>query len=360
MIFINTNTYLCDLSDITSLSHLKELISDKLCIPEKFFYVFLDGTELTCLKELYSSCNLTTEENKLTLARQKLVELNINKKNISRYYRNKNYEIIDLWVKSDQFSLNGYNFLSLGVNSGDLDVISYILVSGVEIKQEYKLSTFSRVCRHGELATVLKLVALLSVDLDILMENNNYRKQCPLVAACIVGSVEVLEWLLRNGSNPNGNGSSIPLCSCIDNNDCQKLLLEYGADVNFENKYCHTPMQFAVLNDSIVFLEFLLRNGAEINGGSYSPLSAAIETEDMNILQFLLDKGAEIRPEHIIESIEFDNYNVFKLLIDNIDKETIDMNYFLSTFDEFGVSPITKAIIKNNSNILDEIRKLLK
>jgi hypothetical protein len=76
-----------------------------------------------------------------------------------------------------------------------------------------------------------------------------------------------------------------------------QLLLESGADVNFQGGYHGTALQAACIRAHEVIVKLLLKNGAEVNlqGGDYgTALQAACEGGHEAIVKLLLENGADV------------------------------------------------------------------
>lgn len=81
-----------------------------------------------------------------------------------------------------------------------------------------------------------------------------------------------------------------------DRGDVIKLLLGWGADVNFQTDMGQTPLHMAAENDSVYAMALLIQAGADINSqgrDEVTPLLAAARLGQLKSVQFLLAKGAD-------------------------------------------------------------------
>jgi len=78
--------------------------------------------------------------------------------------------------------------------------------------------------------------------------------------------------------------------------DCMTTLIHVGADVNIGNLNGETPLHMAICS-GLHFVQFLIERGSEIESeDDYgdTPLHWAVREDEMDILVYLLDKGADV------------------------------------------------------------------
>jgi ankyrin repeat protein len=128
-----------------------------------------------------------------------------------------------------------------------------------------------------------------------------------LQAAAAVESVEIVRELLDAGAAVNVSpahgtlGCALSAAACVENEtedgEIAKLLLEHGADVNFEGGYHHLPLMSAAQVDNHAILESLLEHGADARGrgGQWgTTLTAAAHGNSIRCFKTLVDHGADI------------------------------------------------------------------
>ena len=127
----------------------------------------------------------------------------------------------------------------------------------------------------------------------------------PAVAALAGGHYELAKVLHRNGSSVDPldeDGESPLYCAVYINNlKMVQVLLDYGVDVNFQNKRGETPLAFAAYGnfDDVRVVRLLLDHGADPNAqarrfGRRSPLHRASEYGRIEIARLLLERGASL------------------------------------------------------------------
>ena len=88
---------------------------------------------------------------------------------------------------------------------------------------------------------------------------------CPLIKAVKNNDVDETAKLLKNGGNPNyedPHERKTPLLYATWHNNLEivKLLVKYGADVNFQNVIGHTPLIYAAQEGSLEMVQYNQRH----------------------------------------------------------------------------------------------------
>ena len=185
----------------------------------------------------------------------------------------------------------------------------------------------------GNLKTVTRITVICdSVDvLSFLLESgkiDNTDLNDGLSLAVQNGRTKIAELLLKNGANPNGiiedevsygvayDESYLNYSIKKKNEDIAKILIEYGADVNYEDKLHkeNDPFLTSSINGSTTYeektkplhtaaawgekeiCELLLARGANLNAVTtfgMTPLMYAANSEYTDIMKILLQNGAD-------------------------------------------------------------------
>lgn len=142
---------------------------------------------------------------------------------------------------------------------------------------------------------------------EVLSENN---EPTPLQAACKLGNPEIVKLLLENGAKVNytywdhSRNQGSPLtnaASSLSDKRLQviKLLIEYGADVSYEDATGNDALSCAVYAsfdryDTIEIIEYLEQNGMNINKRYYANgntlLHKACERDSFLVIQYLIEQ----------------------------------------------------------------------
>ena len=163
-------------------------------------------------------------------------------------------------------------------------------------------SALVNACDRGDLEEVKKLV-FAKVPLSMQCEFGSFGiRSRPLRRACYNGHIEVVEFLLNNGADPNVDNVLYMVCSCSGNNRLfiVQLLLKHGADVNSrENNMGITPLTAVSIgkDPQPALLELLIQNGADTNlvdNGGYTALFRTVQHSRPETAIWLLENGSDV------------------------------------------------------------------
>ncbi len=134
-----------------------------------------------------------------------------------------------------------------------------------------------------------------------------------LYGASLTGHLEIVEWLLSRGANPNvredGEGCiSLHLAACYGHVEVCRLLLQYKADNNPQGNNGGTPLHLASEAGHADVALLLLEHGADVNARDNSrktPLHHVLriggwdisEGRRLEVARLLVERGANIDAE---------------------------------------------------------------
>ena len=162
--------------------------------------------------------------------------------------------------------------------------------------------------------------------------------------------------------NKKNQQEQTPLFNAVQLNDKLyiDILLKYGADVNAEDKYSLTPIVFA---QTVDILKLLIDNGANIehvtNKGLF-PIWFFIMKNANDLATYMFDNGYNIDKINnllstgstlLIKTIKKNNLHIAKLLL----KYGADINIK----NKDGKTPLDIAKLKNNNEMIELIESLL-
>ncbi|XP_061530268.1 B-cell lymphoma 3 protein homolog isoform X1 [Phycodurus eques] len=162
---------------------------------------------------------------------------------------------------------------------------------------------------QGELAIVRQIIHQLSFA-DRSLDLYNNLRQTPLHLAVITQQVNMVEALLRAGSDPSAldrNGqTTLHLCCEYDHPECLSVVLSLpssAACLEMKNFQGLSPLHLAVLRDHRDLATMLLGAGADINTmdikSGQSPLILAVESNNAEMVRFLIEGGCDVnRPSY--------------------------------------------------------------
>ncbi|MHC4498027.1 MAG: ankyrin repeat domain-containing protein [Planctomycetota bacterium] len=178
-------------------------------------------------------------------------------------------------------SLEGHCALAAGVDGGNLEVVRFMLDNGVDVNGLYKDGEAA--LHHGaEQAKTEFVRLLLQYGAEVEIKAGRYAQYTPLFGAVrksrhvyrdnrMKDYVETARLLLEAGADVDTPSSRVTpllhLCQELEfrrfpNMDLLKLLVEYGADLNFSWDGSQTPLIHAVQTKNVEAVEILLEAGA--------------------------------------------------------------------------------------------------
>ncbi|BCC09336.1 MULTISPECIES: ankyrin repeat domain-containing protein [Bacillus cereus group] len=185
-------------------------------------------------------------------------------------------------------------------------------------------------------------------SLNVKFKKPHYNPMTYLYYFLHYGSVAEFEWLLINGADPNvlpkkeDNRSlltyAVQLESKEESFQKSKLLLDYGAKVNFGGKRKSPPIFYSVHYE---VTKLLIDFGADVNSsdGYDSVIKIAVSRDDVDMVKILLENGAEITNPQTLLSIA-------------IHKDSFEMLSFLLNYINIDSSQIAPAISKAKPKII--------
>ena len=144
---------------------------------------------------------------------------------------------------------------------------------------------------------------LLSAQLPALSD-----EQSQLLAAVRTGKVDVATALVKKGIDVNFARGASPLLVAVGRQDLGlvKLLLSYGADVNFFDEQQHTVLIMAIDSGNLELFKLIMAQEPDLNTQSRAiplrtPLMQAAENGEMEMARLLVEAGADIHIEDYYE-----------------------------------------------------------
>jgi ankyrin repeat protein len=157
-----------------------------------------------------------------------------------------------------------------------------------------------------------------ATNLNVIIDSTKYGKVSPLMAAIYENNYGIVELLINKGADvnyENKNGKT-PLLAAIDNSnrekhekekgkennyevscDIVKLLIDKGANVSALNKDGINPIEHAIYGNNYEIMDLLFEKGVKINdknGSGNTPLHLAVYRNNLAMVNFLIGKGADI------------------------------------------------------------------
>jgi ankyrin repeat protein len=276
--------------------------------------------------------------------------------------RNGNLAVV-LHLLASGASVNAQNSLGntalmLAAEAAHSAVVDALLTAGsdVNMQNHYGQTAFMLTTENGHVSIVELLASKSKHKLKLNMRNK-YDKS-PLLVACQLGKLEIVEWILKTGEcdvndHTTHRGMTGLMYACSYTSDAHEaivdLLLANGANVNACSKENDSALFWAAVGGRTSVVQKLLIAGAKVNQiniRGFTALMKAAENGNEGVVRCLIANGAD---KWIVNKEDKDAMKL-AWLRGNIDMAT---NVFMID-DEFGMltTPVTSIFTDEE---LDEL-----
>lgn len=157
--------------------------------------------------------------------------------------------------------------LSLAVNRGSFEMVSYLVENGAEVnsRNESSNTPLYIAARRGRME-----IAKYLVEHDAVVNAHCETGCTPMQAAVMGRKKEIVKYLLDQGANPNAlddNNEPALIKACWSNAELEifEYLLEAGADISHKSRHNLNCINNLTWNGRPEVVKFLIENGADVN-----------------------------------------------------------------------------------------------
>ena len=250
----------------------------------------------------------------------------------------------------NKFIFKNLTLLQQAAISGQAEIASYLISIGANLETDDNTPLqLASSLLHSE---VFQILVLSGAKINLPVDS-------PLRILISIGeqALELIDFLFQNGADVNYRDKFLhtPLFYAIDYSDIKilKYLISKGADIETVDLDCLTPLHYAVAHNHLEPTKYLLFYGANPNTRSLhssTPLFRAIGSGNLEIVRHLVDNGADI--EATIEQTNSNKITPLCFAIMNhctpIIKYLISAGANIERFDSTLLSPINYALKYKN------------
>ncbi|PVV02890.1 hypothetical protein BB560_002644 [Smittium megazygosporum] len=246
----------------------------------------------------------------------------------------------------------GVDFESDDLNIYDLEYTDDI--NSDDVVEEPLYDSLSWASGNGHLELV-KLLLEYGADIDF------QNKENPLAEASKNGHLDIVKFLLDYGADSGGfgenplksgarvscyDGSPLKSASRIGESNIERLLLEYGDDVHYENDL---SLMLASQNGHLDVVKLLLENGADVHGDIDYSLPLASMRGHAKFVKLLLDYGVDVHANNQ-DALRCTSKTV-KLILEHKSDIHADNDFALRTASKNGHLELVKPLLEHGADV---------
>ena len=230
--------------------------------------------------------------------------------------------LIDAGADIHKTTEDNINVLHLALFRRNLELIKLLVNSGADVNSPYystkefsplfsilEYDFYFEYKNYDNDLEIIKILVNAGAKLDLVNKEHNWSA---LIAAARYGrDVEILEFLLKSGANPqvkDKNGWRALDYAIVrgDNKNVELLateginldnLIENGLELNSLNTEKYSPLIYAIEAKNVAIVKKLINAGSLLNiniAGDKHPLDMAILTKNLELVKILVEAGADI------------------------------------------------------------------
>jgi len=268
-----------------------------------------------------------------------------NNLDLLKYLINQKLDIIN----AKDFEKN--TLLIYAVRYENESIINYLLEKGArtdDLKIDIDIELFEKILnlKHPELFDIL----YNNNNIDVNKKNDAGKTMLHYAIEC--GNEQIIEYLMNCGAKISNIEKEILECLKRSHNlNVLKILIANNFDINMEDQYGKTLLNYAILDGDEAIINDLINCGAYIRNFDTEIINSLKNCYNLSVLKILTDNGFNINMEDeygktlLIHAIQEDAFNIVKDLIEN----GADAN----KEDRDGNTPLIAAIKNENVEIVE-------
>ena len=190
---------------------------------------------------------------------------------------------------------------------------------------EQNISNIIEYCEEGKIEDVKREIEERNISPNIVLLDT-----FPLLAAIEYGHLNIVEYLLSKGADPNKTEPKLQTAlqeAIVQKNlEIIKVLVQNNADVNSYHLET-TPLLLAIEQNSFDIVQFLVENGADINAHdnmNFTGIMYACINKNVQIAEYLLSKNCRVDQKNksgetvLLIACKSEFFNLVKPLVERV------------------------------------------
>ena len=271
--------------------------------------------------------------------------------------------LLDLGVIINYRNSEGKTALLLASEAGHEEVVRTLVSGGANVNLQD--NTGHTALMDSKTKEIFSLLLQSNADINIL----TYRGSTPLIAACGLGHLSLVEMLLVEYNNDpnvqNKEGNTAIMLACRNGHQqVVELLLEKQVDLNDQNnKLRTTALMQASLSGHYQVVELLLKSGADPNvhdNDGWTALTGACQNGHQQVVELLLEKQVDPNVQNskhgrtaLIQACQNGHYQVVEILLQKGADPNIHDNdgwTALIVASQFGHYQVVEILLKKGAD----------
>lgn len=213
------------------------------------------------------------------------------------------YDVVDTLLKNgvdpDECGNSFMGPIQIAARNGHVDIVKRLVESGIDVDDHNICTPLYCACENGHMDVIEFLIAS-GAEIDYPF-NDIFCNKTALMGACENGYYDVVNYLIKNGADINimteSGVTAFSITCASGETEIFDTLIDHGVNLEQEhNKSMNHPMSQAAYGGHIEIIIKLLDLNFDINNtkSSSTPLMRAILGKQKDVVEFLLKNGANV------------------------------------------------------------------
>ena len=236
----------------------------------------------------------------------------------------------------NEFDEMGRTPLMNAAKHGHWEAVQHLCKAGVEVDMQTVKEGLTPLIMAAELGLFHTVKELISCDADPNIVSKNGKTA--LSSAVVGGFADITRLLLQSGADANhkiGWEELSPLMvACAEKRpdstsgnaiaEVLKLLIDHGANVNYQNKYGNSPLMFAVISGDQDSVTVLMKASAKLDAKNAQGMTALMFAASRGFPRVIEALLSDFVPQSVKDSKDIYGNTAIRIAAEASEKECVD------------------------------------